>query len=228
MHSPRPVVIKLFIGYPHVTADNAVQYSAPAKEELNKAIKRRGKYCLMIVAFRCFAFLSWIMCFQVRSISAFTAQTPSILGSYQDSVRLSYADGIAYDVSLLSFLSRDTDEASLDNAPNTNSSLCNSQNFHTDLRFLSSLSRQESRGYAFVTSYWADAVTVVDVRSNVTNPSLVGYFSSSTYLNGAHGIIYDVSFLIRCRCLHFINKFSIHKTCFARSLARRTHRGTFT
>ena len=43
MHSPRPVFIKLFIGYPHVAADNAVQYSVPAKEELNKAIKRRGK-----------------------------------------------------------------------------------------------------------------------------------------------------------------------------------------
>ena len=62
----------------------------------------------MIAAFRCFAFFSWISCFQVRSISALTAQTPSILGSYQDSARLSYADGIAYDVSLQSFLSRDT------------------------------------------------------------------------------------------------------------------------
>jgi uncharacterized membrane protein len=44
-----------------------------------------------------------------------------------------------------------------------------------------------------VTAYWSDAMTLSDVGSDPTSPSLVGSYSSSTYINGASRIAYDAT-----------------------------------
>ena len=167
--------------------------SAPAKEVCRAAAAaaaagRRGGCGLIVVIVRCLALLFWIVGFLAGDVSASTSEEPSsqnpqVLGSYRDSTYLNYVDGIAYDVSLLAahcLLQLNPLCVTSRTAARLNDdALC--------------LLRQESRGYAFVASYWADSVSVVDLRTDVTNPSRVGYYSSSTYLNGARGIAYDVS-----------------------------------
>ena len=102
--------------------------SAPAKEVCRAAAAstRRvvGGWSRLIIVSR-YLTLLWlcVICFLAGEVCASTSQTPSFLGSYQNSTLLNYADGMAYDI---------------------------------------------DRGYVYVTSFWADAVTVVDVDSRKT------------------------------------------------------------
>jgi len=127
---------------------------------------------------------------------------PSRVGSYSSTTYLYAPTSLAYDAAhgYVYVAAAVSDAVTIiDVGGNPNSpSLVGSYSSSTYLNFAFDIVYDVAHGYVYVaadesSSAGSNAVTIVDVGSNPNSPSLVGSYSSSTYLDFASALAYDAT-----------------------------------